>query len=109
MRRGYLLLLPAVLGLAGFVRAPAVNTPLTVDSVSCQSYTTWRFSCTAQVSGGSGVYNSYSWSWDSSSQWTYVNEMEGNCSGDGLVIVNVTVTDSNWNTASGIGGFYCTY
>jgi hypothetical protein len=116
MRRGPLLLLPAaVLALAGFDHAPAAKTPLSVDSVYCQAYSTWRFSCVATVSGGSGVYNSYDWDWPLSysgpgGAWTYVNEVEGHCGGgDGFVTVEVTVTDSNWNTATGYGGLYCTY
>ncbi len=115
MRKKSLLLLPAVLTLAGFVRPSAETTPLTVDSVYCQSYTTWRFSCVANVSGGSGVYNSYAWTWPQSyggapgTEWTYVNEVEGNCGGDGFVTITLTVTDSTWNTATGYGGFYCTY
>ena len=115
MRRGYLLVLPLVLALGGFAHAPAASTPLTVDSVVCQTYTTWRFSCVANVSGGSGVYNIYDWDWPQR-YWgaggarTYWNEIEDTCGGgDSFVTIAVTVTDSNWNTATGYGGFYCSY
>lgn len=115
MRKRSLLLLPAVLALGGFDRGPSAGDPLTVNSVTCQTYTTWRFSCVADVSGGSGVYNRYDWDWPQS-YWgpggatTYWNEVEGHCGGgDGFVLITVTVTDSNWNTAQGSAGFYCSY
>jgi hypothetical protein len=116
MRRGYLLLLPAVLGLAGFVRAPAASTPLTVNGIYCNVSGGWWYDCYADVSGGSGVYNSFAWTItersaayfvSQKSAWTYVSEYSDMCNDDNNYTVELTVTDSQWATATGMTMFYC--
>ncbi len=114
MRRGSLLLLPAVLALAGFVRAPAA-TPITVNSISCQVYPAGTYYvCTADVSGGTGTYNSFAWTLDEGysgtrNEWTYVAEVQGNCTPSAFVQLTLVVRDSNWDTGTGNTAFYCSY
>ena len=118
MRTRSLLLLPAVLALAGFAPAPA-STPITVNSISCYVYPSGGYYlCTASVSGGTGTYNSYDWTLDeyyggsyagTRNEWTYVEEVQGNCTPGTFVQLTLKVRDSNWDTGTGNTAFYCSY
>lgn len=115
MRRRYLFVLPVVLALAGFVRAPATDSTLSVN-VFCNNNGGATFKCDADVSGGTGLYTNYAWRVvekyfnqtisdyreSTSYRWLY-----GTCTVGNTVYVTVTVTDSQGATGSGSGSIRC--
>jgi hypothetical protein len=117
MRRNrFLLLVPAVLALAGFSRATESETTLTVNWVFCNNNGGGAFGCYVDVSGGSGTYVSYALSWTQhqGSYWygpftasgsnPYV---WGNCTVGWTLQVTATVTDSQAATATGTTTHLC--
>jgi hypothetical protein len=115
MRRRYLFVLPVMLGLAGFVRAPANDSTLTVE-LFCNNNGGGTFMCDAYVTGGTGLYTNYAWRVvekyfsntisDYRSNTSY-HQIYGSCTVGNTVYATVTVTDSQGATGSGSGSIKC--
>lgn len=97
---------------------PAHASTLTVHSVTCAQTGAYApdpanygtYSCTANVSGGTGSY-SYVWTvstgWSPGGSFSGGQTINGVCKYNTVRINEVTVTDSAGATASGTGSVVC--
>lgn len=98
---------------------PAYASTLTVNSVTCWQTGSYpadpanygTYSCTANVSGGTGSY-SYIWTvatgWSPGGSFPGGQTINGNCKYNTVRFNSVTVTDSSGATASGSSYIMCT-